>query len=452
MKKEKGFTLVEILAVVIIIGILTLVTIPTIDSMIEKNRQKLYSSQINTIKSSLKMWADQNALYLPKTGEDPLILNLGILKLTGFIDKDVKNPKTDACFPNDMLITVTPVKEGYAYSVDAESGSEPTSADCLAPSSPNTLYLVGGNVSLILGDTYKDPGFIAIDSDGKIVNSQVSTVIKDVGGVTVPSIDTYNVSKAPYTITYTYGATVKTRTVNIKNNNTYVNGTAVYFNPVTGVKCTAGQAVSTTGTKTGCMKWYAFNDEGSVATTVNLLLDHNTTAVVAWNSGGASFVGATNVLTQLASDTSSWAGVTTRTDSYTLNNGVSNYTISYNGYKARLITASEVAKITGNNNFVETATLWTNWNFFDSNNQTQTATSLGASKYAWLFDYTKNCASYGCNIVDDSNYGYWTATASYDDAYHAWILSWRGGLGADYISDTYDGVRPVITVPKSLIR
>ena len=63
----------------------------------------------------------------------------------------------------------------------------------------------------------------------------------------------------------------------------YENGTAIYYNPVSGTKCNASEAVSTTGTKTGCMKWYAFNDD-SESSTVNMILDHNTTAGIVWNS------------------------------------------------------------------------------------------------------------------------------------------------------------------------
>ena len=38
-----------------------------------------------------------------------------------------------------------------------------------------------------------------------------------------------------------------------------------------------------TGVKTGCMKWYAFNDSDG-KTTLNMILDHNTTSSVKWNS------------------------------------------------------------------------------------------------------------------------------------------------------------------------
>ncbi len=233
----------------------------------------------------------------------------------------------------------------------------------------------------------------------------------------------------------------------------YANGTAVYFNPVTGAKCTAGEAVSITGTKTGCMKWYAFNDGGASTDTINLILDHNTTAVVAWNSTGSNVSGPTNVMTQLASDTSSWAGVPTRTDSYSVSNGTASYTINYSTYKARLIKASEIATITGNSSFVEVTATSLNWFYLDSNTQTQTATTTGASNYDWLFDYTYDCTSYGCNIADASNYGYWTSTAVSPDTGYAWSVFRGGYLNIfNVVIATSRGVRPVITISKSLIQ
>jgi prepilin-type N-terminal cleavage/methylation domain-containing protein len=231
----------------------------------------------------------------------------------------------------------------------------------------------------------------------------------------------------------------------------YNNGTAVYFNPVTGVKCDAGSAVSTTGTKTGCMKWYAFNDM-TTNENVTLILDHNTTASVEWDSTGSSASGPTNVLTQLQFDVSSWAGVPIRTDSYSVSNGTVTYTINYSTYKARLITSAEIATITRNTGFNDAIATTLNVFYLDSNTQTRTSFTTGASNYSWLFDYTNGCTSYGCNIADFSNYGYWTSTAVAGDSSNAWIVSSVGSLDYGHAEDNYTGVRPVITIPKTFIQ
>ena len=231
----------------------------------------------------------------------------------------------------------------------------------------------------------------------------------------------------------------------------YTNGTAVYFNPETGKTCNSGEAVSTTGTKTGCMKWYTFNDDGASSNTINLLLNHNTTAMIAWSSSSFSDNGPIDLMTQLASDTISWTGVPTRTDSYIVNSSEVTYTINYDTYKARLITADDIAKITGNSVFKESTPTYSDWFFLDSNNQTQVATTAGASNYAWLFDYSYGCTDYGCNVDDPYNYGYWTSTAVHIDNYNAWYVGRNGFLDFNcvHILDL-SGVRPVITIDKSI--
>ena len=219
---------------------------------------------------------------------------------------------------------------------------------------------------------------------------------------------------------------------------TYANGTVVYYNPETNKKCSSSEAVSVTGTKTGCMRWYTFNDEG--ASTVNLLLDHNTTAKVAWvskedyiaaggtereyGSDGNNSKGPITALKQLKSDTSTW-----------------NKSIN-----PRLIEASEIATITGYPNWNN------NWYYFHDNTETQYKGAVGTNKYAWLFDNTYNCTTYGCNVADSSNNGYWTNTAESGYSHVAWSVFFVGDLYSFsvYHAGNY-GVRPVVTISKSII-
>ena len=199
----------------------------------------------------------------------------------------------------------------------------------------------------------------------------------------------------------------------------YANGTEIYYNPETGKKCTGyTEANSKTGKKSGCMKWYVFNDDDK-SSTVNVILDHNTTASVTWNSTANA----------LKSNTSNWKS----------------------DLNPRLITANEIAKITGNTGFDASKT-GQYWFYFDSNNQTQKANSTNKSKYAWLFDYTYVCMNSGCNTPDSNTYGYWTSTRKIDDSTYAWRVSSSGTLGDDDVPDTSYGVRPVITIPKSVIK
>ena len=210
----------------------------------------------------------------------------------------------------------------------------------------------------------------------------------------------------------------------VSTTKSFKNGTAVYYNPVSREKCNDyTEANSTTGKNSGCMKWYVFNDKEGNAT-VNVILDHNTTARVAWNSTGNNSE-MKEVADALKKDTSTWKNT------------------------ARLITANEVAKITGNTGFDATK-LGQVWFYLDSNNQTQTTNASNKSKYAWLFDYTKECTNYGCNKQDSSTEGYWTSTRKIGETM-IWHVNREGFLSAHGMTLNCYGVRPVITISKSNI-
>ena len=257
----------------------------------------------------------------------------------------------------------------------------------------------------------------------------------------------------------------------------YKNGEVVYFNVDNGTKCTSSEAVSATGTKSGCMKFYAFNDDGG--DTLNLMLDHNTTALVAWNNtytddSGSKINanGPKEVLDQLKNDTDGWKGTITPTN-YTMDQtgqtSNAKYTIDYSSYKARLITANEVAQITGNTTWDEKTA--NNDYYLDSKSTSQSSTcrsgNTSGCKFGWLYDRTRtNCTTYGClNNSDQVTEGYWTASSCATSPNNeAWTVSFNIRVTQDdrfYAAVVYEvpvsdsnplGVRPVIEVLKSKLK
>ena len=228
----------------------------------------------------------------------------------------------------------------------------------------------------------------------------------------------------------------------------YEDGTAIYFNPNTSEKCTEEEASENTSIKAGCMRWFTFGDNGT--TTVNMLLDHDTTTVVSWatkadykKAGGLEEnypnidLGPVTVLKQTSSDTSAW------------DESVKS--------SVRLISASEIAEITGyaETNGSEWQNAKSNTFFFDTNTSTRdiSINSEGKSAYAWLFENTSGCKSYGCN-VEKYTYGYWTSDGAADDVSTAWCVDSNGKIIAKSLTYSYYtgyGVRPVITISKALI-
>ena len=224
--------------------------------------------------------------------------------------------------------------------------------------------------------------------------------------------------------------TANTYTVTFNRTN-FGNGEVVYFNPVTAQVCDSSEAISTIGYKDGCMKWYAFLDDGS--DTIKLLLDHNTTAFIAYNNDATKTTPDT-VNAQLALDVSNW------------NNTIKN--------SARLISAEEVNEI---------APAAFNWNVNKFNHYYYLYTGIksiyqgetSSNSYGWLFDNTHICENYGCNVTQEGTAGYWTGTyASYaNDGHYAWRVHYYGSLHTDYIIDNDSvGIRPVIEVKKELLK
>ena len=253
----------------------------------------------------------------------------------------------------------------------------------------------------------------------------------------------------------------------IRNVNRYKNGKVVYFDVKKGVTCTnykennsntGYNGMNPNSSQNSCLKFYVFNDDGK--DTVNLILDHNTTASVAWNSSGSNSTGPNELLSQLKLDTSSWEGTNTPSN-YSIDQSSSTskakYTIDYTGYKARLITADEVAKITNNTSFNEVTTA-SNYFFFDTNTQKQSDTckygNTSGCKYGWLNDRTmKTCEDYSClNNSSATIYGYWTISPTASLTNYAWYVYFLGYIqGTTITNKSSYGVRPVIEVNRKKI-
>jgi len=113
---KKGFTLIELVAVIIILGIIAVITIPVADKVIKDSKETLYKAQIEDIIEGAKAWSTNNASSLPTEGKMKTI-TLGELQKGGYIDKDLENPKTGLKFSETTLITIENKNGGFNYQV-----------------------------------------------------------------------------------------------------------------------------------------------------------------------------------------------------------------------------------------------------------------------------------------------------------------------------------------------
>lgn len=159
-----------------------------------------------------------------------------------------------------------------------------------------------------------------------------------------------------------------------------------------------------------------------------MILDHNTTATVAYNLSGDNSDGLVTVNNQLTSDTANWVS----------------------SLNSKLITADEVTSIIGITDFDFSVS---GVLYFETSTSSAPSPYPSIAEYGWLFDRSSNsCTGYGClNNATGNENGYWTSTPV--DSYGgAWNVYFVGRLNNHVVSNAIQyGVRPVITVNKSYV-
>ena len=122
---KKGFTIVELLAVVAIIGILLILIIPTVNTLISDSEDKSYNFQINTIKDAgINFTLENIDVLLSNDKYESFVIDLKTLKDLAFVDYELKNPKNNKYFSDDTLIILTSKNGNYKAEVlDFDSSS-----------------------------------------------------------------------------------------------------------------------------------------------------------------------------------------------------------------------------------------------------------------------------------------------------------------------------------------
>ena len=109
MKTKKGFTLVELLVTIILLGVVATVIIFNVTNVSKNSKKTEYERFVASIKSSASLYADMNPeafqdLYVNKSF---IYITVGDLINSGLVDEKIKNPYTGENAGNDELIKVS---------------------------------------------------------------------------------------------------------------------------------------------------------------------------------------------------------------------------------------------------------------------------------------------------------------------------------------------------------
>ncbi|MDD3341657.1 MAG: prepilin-type N-terminal cleavage/methylation domain-containing protein [Bacilli bacterium] len=112
---RKGFTLVEMLAVIVILAALGLIVIPLVNRSFNSSIKDLYNEQMETLKNGAKNWSTDHLKELPDTEGGMKEVTLSELITGGYVDKEIKNPKTKKPFETGTKVTIVNWDGNYSY-------------------------------------------------------------------------------------------------------------------------------------------------------------------------------------------------------------------------------------------------------------------------------------------------------------------------------------------------
>lgn len=113
---KKGFTLIEMLAVIVILSILAVIIVPTVQRGLDSNYDDVLEIQKKNIIKAAKDWSLEHLDSLPINNGDTTTISLRELK-KGYLNLNVKNPETNKIWVDSSYVIVKKENNDYIYEV-----------------------------------------------------------------------------------------------------------------------------------------------------------------------------------------------------------------------------------------------------------------------------------------------------------------------------------------------
>ena len=262
MKNKKGFTLIEIIGAVIILGIIALIAFNTFLGNLKGFRDDYYNNIVRTLSESGKEFFNDNRNYRPGGILGAQKVSLGMLESKGYLD-EVVDYKGKVCDKNNSYVLV--VKEGkddYSYHTCLkciEDGFDNTTDSYCDPAwldpttitygigDPPEIYVYLGTSREKLKELLEVPvSYVRTNSAGEVLRSVRGTPEEGLPTILPDNIDVVDTNKlGEYEVTYrfkTVRSGVETGEVEISPGKV-----TVYENDAPGLAITYRDVVASTG-------------------------------------------------------------------------------------------------------------------------------------------------------------------------------------------------------------
>lgn len=122
---KRGFSLIELLSVVVILSVVSLLVFPNVVEIITQSKQNLYTVQVSDIELESKNWALENQDKIDKYHLNTTYLSLSTLKKEGFLEvDDLENPLTGKVMNGCIEIKYNSDTSQHTYKYHDETCNE----------------------------------------------------------------------------------------------------------------------------------------------------------------------------------------------------------------------------------------------------------------------------------------------------------------------------------------
>lgn len=121
---KKGFTLAELIGVLVVLALIGMIAIPTVTKVIKSNKSNICVIQFNNILEEAKSWASDNIEKLPTTvDDDPVTISFSDLVKYGYSEDKLIDPITKEEFSSDWAVVISKNINKLEYKI-TKSGKE----------------------------------------------------------------------------------------------------------------------------------------------------------------------------------------------------------------------------------------------------------------------------------------------------------------------------------------
>lgn len=210
---KKGFTLVELLAVIIILGAIFAITFPLVTDNIRKTEEKAFNLQKEQIIAAAKDMVIKEYVVIPD--KQSITLYVGELKRKGLLPIKMINAKTKLTISNESNVVISRENNSYSYDVNIiDLEEESTENNENAP----VIRLNGNYVEYVeINTEYVEKGGTAYSNTGSPLTlnpPQIKLNDNEVDEIDTSQLGTY---KLIYSVTNKGLTTTNIRTVVVRD-------------------------------------------------------------------------------------------------------------------------------------------------------------------------------------------------------------------------------------------